>query len=135
VARAIRERLDGRYSFRAPATDSQTAHCTFIRRRDPQRHGSWWFDSGRSDGGERIATRLPMPRSYDINVRAHHTSSRTCRHEHNFHLRWRGRAWKNLQQSSPGFPQLSIQLSRTIIPRHYCEAANALISNNAGRLG
>jgi DNA helicase II / ATP-dependent DNA helicase PcrA len=134
IARAIRERLDGRYVLQGhmlekslPFTSAASIRCGMVMVVDP----------GRFDVVERIEYETYDAEVYDINVERTHNFIAGGVVTHNSIYRWRGARVENLNQFRRDFPKAVLykleqnyRSTGTIL-----KAANALIANNAGRLG
>jgi hypothetical protein len=134
IARAIRERLDGRYVLQGHMLEKSLPFITAAGIRSGM---VMVVDSGRFDVVERIAYETYDAEVYDINVERTHNFIANGVVTHNSIYRWRGARVENLQQFRRDFPQAVLykleqnyRSTGTIL-----KAANALISNNAGRLG
>jgi DNA helicase-2/ATP-dependent DNA helicase PcrA len=95
------------------------------------------IDSGRFDVVERIEHETYVSEVYDINVERTHNFIAGGVVTHNSIYRWRGARVENLHQFRRDYPQAELvkleqnyRSTGTIL-----KAANALISNNSGRLG
>jgi DNA helicase II / ATP-dependent DNA helicase PcrA len=134
IARAIRERLDGRYVLQGhmlekslPFTTAASIRCGMVMVVDP----------GRFDVVERVEYETYDAEVYDINVERTHNFIAGGVVTHNSIYRWRGARVENLNQFRRDFPKAVLykleqnyRSTGTIL-----KAANALIANNAGRLG
>jgi DNA helicase-2/ATP-dependent DNA helicase PcrA len=134
IARAIRERLDGRYVFQGHMLEKPLPFITAASIRDGM---VMVVDSGRFDVVERIEYQSCDAEVYDINVERTHNFIAGGVVTHNSIYRWRGARVENLNQYRRDFPKAVLykleqnyRSTGTIL-----KAANALISNNAGRLG
>ena len=134
IARAIRERLDGRYVLQGHMHDKSLPFITAASIRSGM---VMVVDSGRFDVVERIEYETYDAEVYDINVERTHNFIAGGVVTHNSIYRWRGARVENLNQFRRDFPQAVLykleqnyRSTGTIL-----KAANALISNNAGRLG
>ena len=133
IARAIRERLDGRYVLQGHMHDKSLPFITAASIRSGM---VMVVDSGRFDVVERIEYETYDAEVYDINVERTHNFIAGGVVTHNSIYRWRGARVENLNQFRRDFPQAVLykleqnyRSTGTIL-----KAANALISNNAGRL-
>src|SRR5580692_10927444 len=134
IARAIRERLDGRYVLQGHMLERSLPFITAASIRNGM---VMVVDSGRFDVVERIEYETYDAEVYDINVERTHNFIAGGVVTHNSIYRWRGARVENLQQFRRDFPQAVLykleqnyRSTGTIL-----KAANALIANNAGRLG
>jgi DNA helicase II / ATP-dependent DNA helicase PcrA len=134
IARAIRERLDGRYVLQGHMLEKS---LPFIAAASIRSGMVMVVDSERFDVVERIEYETYDAEVYDINVERTHNFIAGGVVTHNSIYRWRGARVENLQQFRRDFPQAVLykleqnyRSTGTIL-----KAANALISNNAGRLG
>jgi DNA helicase II / ATP-dependent DNA helicase PcrA len=134
IARAIRERLDGRYVLRGHMLEKSLPFITAASIRSGM---VMVVDSGRFDVVERIEYETYDAEVYDINVERTHNFIAGGVITHNSIYRWRGARVENLNQYRRDFPQAVLykleqnyRSTGTIL-----KAANALIANNAGRLG
>src|SRR5580700_11254799 len=134
IARAIRERLDGRYVLQGHMLEKSLPFVTAASIRCGM---AMVVDAGRFDVVERIAYETYNAEVYDINVERTHNFIAGGVVTHNSIYRWRGARVENLNQFRRDFPQAVLykleqnyRSTGTIL-----KAANALISNNAGRLG
>jgi DNA helicase II / ATP-dependent DNA helicase PcrA len=134
IARAIRERLDGRYVLQGHMLEKSLPFVTAASIRSGMVMA---VDSGRFDVVERIEYEAYDAEVYDINVDRTHNFIAGGVITHNSIYRWRGARVENLNQFRRDFPQAVLykleqnyRSTGTIL-----KAANALIANNAGRLG
>jgi DNA helicase II / ATP-dependent DNA helicase PcrA len=134
IARAIRERLDGRYVLQGHMLDRSLPFVTAASIRPGMVMA---IDLGRFDVVERIDHQTYDAEVYDINVERTHNFIAGGVVTHNSIYRWRGARVENLNQYRRDFPKAVLykleqnyRSTGTIL-----KAANALISNNAGRLG
>jgi DNA helicase II / ATP-dependent DNA helicase PcrA len=134
IARAIRERLDGRYVLRGHMLDRSLPFVTAASIRPGMVMAT---DLGRFDVVERIDHETYDAEVYDINVERTHNFIAGGVVTHNSIYRWRGARVENLNQYRRDFPKAVLykleqnyRSTGTIL-----KVANALISNNAGRLG
>jgi DNA helicase II / ATP-dependent DNA helicase PcrA len=134
IARAIRERLDGRYVMQGHMLERSLPFITAASIRIGMVMA---VDSGRFDVVERIEYENYDAEVYDINVERTHNFIAGGVITHNSIYRWRGARVENLNQFRRDFPQAVLykleqnyRSTGTIL-----KAANALIANNAGRLG
>src|SRR5580698_4596004 len=134
IARAIRERLDGRYVLQGHMLEKSLPFTTAASIRVGM---VMVVDAGRFDVVERIEHETYDADVYDINVERTHNFIAGGVVTHNSIYRWRGARVENLNQFRRDFPQAVLykleqnyRSTGTIL-----KAANALISNNAGRLG
>jgi DNA helicase II / ATP-dependent DNA helicase PcrA len=134
IARAIRERLDGRYVLQGHMLEKS---LPFIAAAGIRCGMVMAVDSGRFDVVERIEYEAYDAEVYDINVERTHNFIAGGVVTHNSIYRWRGARVENLQQFRRDFPKAVLykleqnyRSTGTIL-----KAANALISNNNGRLG
>jgi DNA helicase II / ATP-dependent DNA helicase PcrA len=134
IARAIRERLDGRYVLQGHMLERSLPFITAASIRGGM---VMVVDSGRFDVVERIEYETYDAEVYDINVERTHNFIAGGIVTHNSIYRWRGARVENLNQFRRDFPgavlyklEQNYRSTGTIL-----KAANALIANNAGRLG
>jgi DNA helicase II / ATP-dependent DNA helicase PcrA len=134
IARAIRERLDGRYVLQGHMLEKSLPFITAASIRNGMVMA---VDSGRFDVVERIEYETYDAEVYDINVERTHNFIAGGIVTHNSIYRWRGARVENLNQFRRDFPgavlyklEQNYRSTGTIL-----KAANALIANNAGRLG
>jgi DNA helicase-2/ATP-dependent DNA helicase PcrA len=134
IARAIRERLDGRYVLQGHMLDRSLPFVTAASIRPGMVMA---IDSGKFDVVERIDHQTYDAEVYDINVERTHNFIAGGVVTHNSIYRWRGARVENLNQYRRDFPKAVLykleqnyRSTGTIL-----KVANALISNNAGRLG
>jgi len=134
IARAIRERLDGRYVLQGHMLEKSLPFITAASIRNGM---VMVVDSGRFDVVERIEYETCDAEVYDINVERTHNFIAGGVVTHNSIYRWRGARVENLNQFRRDFPKAVLykleqnyRSTGTIL-----KAANALIANNAGRLG
>jgi DNA helicase-2/ATP-dependent DNA helicase PcrA len=134
IARAIRERLDGRYVLQGHMLEKSLPFTTAASIRSGM---VMVVDSGQFDVVERIVYETYDAEVYDINVERTHNFIAGGVVTHNSIYRWRGARVENLNQFRRDFPRAVLykleqnyRSTGTIL-----KAANALIANNAGRLG
>ena len=134
IARAIRERLDVRYVLQGHMLERSLPFITAASIRSGM---VMVVDSGRFDVVERIEYETYDAEVYDINVERTHNFIAGGVVTHNSIYRWRGARVENLNQFRRDFPaavlyklEQNYRSTGTIL-----KAANALIANNAGRLG
>ena len=134
IARAIRERLDSHYLFQGHVLEESLPFITAASIRCGMVMAS---AAGQFDVIERIEYESFDDTVYDINVERTHNFIAAGLVTHNSIYRWRGARVENLNQFRRDFPKAVLykleqnyRSSGTIL-----KAANALISNNAGRLG
>jgi DNA helicase II / ATP-dependent DNA helicase PcrA len=135
IARAIRERLDdSRYVLQGHMLEKS---LPFITASSIRTGMVMVVDSGRFDVVERIEVETCDAEVYDINVERTHNFVASGVVTHNSIYRWRGARVENLNQYRRDFPKAVLykleqnyRSTGTIL-----KAANALIANNAGRLG
>jgi DNA helicase-2/ATP-dependent DNA helicase PcrA len=134
IARAIRERLHGRYVLQGHMLEKSLPFITAASIRSGM---VMVVDSGRFDVVERIEYQTCDAEVYDINVERTHNFIASGVVTHNSIYRWRGARVENLNQFRRDFPgavlyklEQNYRSTGTIL-----KAANALIANNAGRLG
>ena len=134
IARAIRERLEGRYILQAQMLGKS---LPFITAASMQPGMVMVNDAGRFDVVERIEREAYDAEVYDINVERTHNFIAGGVVTHNSIYRWRGAKVENLNQFRRDFPKAVLykleqnyRSTGTIL-----KAANALIANNGGRLG
>ena len=134
IARAIRERLDGRYVLQGHMHEKSLPFTTAASIRSGM---VMVVDSGQFDVVERIEYETYDAEVFDINVERTHNFIAGGVVTHNSIYRWRGARVENLNQFRRDFPQAVLykleqnyRSTGTIL-----KAANALIANNAGRLG
>jgi len=134
IARAIRERLEGRYVLQGHMLEKSLPFITAASIRNGM---VMVVDSGRFDVVERIEYETYDAEVYDINVERTHNFIAGGIVTHNSIYRWRGARVENLNQFRRDFPgavlyklEQNYRSTGTIL-----KAANALIANNAGRLG
>src|SRR5580700_4056166 len=134
IARAIRERLDGRYVLQGHMLEKS---LPFIAAAGIRCGMVMAVDSGRFDVVERIEYEAYDAEVYDINVERTHNFIAGGVVTHNSIYRWRGARVENLQQFRRDFPQAVLyKLEQNYRSTgNILKAANALISNNNGRLG
>jgi DNA helicase II / ATP-dependent DNA helicase PcrA len=134
IARAIRERLDSQFVLQGhmlkqslPFISAASIRCGMVMA----------SACGQFDVIERIEVESYDAKVYDINVERTHNFIAGGLVTHNSIYRWRGARVENLNQFRRDFPKAVLykleqnyRSSGTIL-----KAANALISNNAGRLG
>jgi len=139
IARGIRERLDGRYVLQGHMLEKSLPFVTAasIRAGMVMVIDAVGGDSGRFDIVERIEHEAYDAQVYDINVERTHNFIAAGVVTHNSIYRWRGARVENLNQFRRDFPKAVLykleqnyRSTGTIL-----KAANALIANNAGRLG
>ena len=134
IARAIRERLDGRYILQGHMLQKSLPFVTAAGIRVGM---VMVIDSGRFDVVERIEHETYDAEVYDLNIERTHNFIAGGVVTHNSIYRWRGARVENLNQFRRDFPKAVLykleqnyRSTGTIL-----KAANALIANNAGRLG
>jgi DNA helicase-2/ATP-dependent DNA helicase PcrA len=134
IARAIRERLDGRYVMQGHMLERSLPFVTAASIRAGM---VMVIDTGKFDVVERIEHESFDAEVYDINIERTHNFVAGGVVTHNSIYRWRGARVENLNQFRRDFPKAVLykleqnyRSTGTIL-----KAANALISNNAGRLG
>jgi DNA helicase-2/ATP-dependent DNA helicase PcrA len=134
IARAIRERLDGRYVLQGHMLERS---LPFITAAGIRAGMVMVVDPGRFDVVERIEHEAYDAEVYDINVERTHNFIAGGVVTHNSIYRWRGARVENLNQFRRDYPKAVLykleqnyRSTATIL-----KAANALIANNAGRLG
>ncbi len=135
IARAIRERLDdARYVLQGHMLEKSLPFITAASIRCGMVMAT---DAGRFEVVERIEVETCDTEVYDINVARTHNFIAGGVVTHNSIYRWRGARVENLNQFRRDFPKAELykleqnyRSTGTIL-----KAANALISNNAGRLG
>jgi ATP-dependent DNA helicase UvrD/PcrA len=134
IARAIRERLGGRYVLQGHMLERS---LPFITAGSIRSGMVMVVDSGRFDVVERVEYETCDAEVYDINVERTHNFIAGGVVTHNSIYRWRGARVENLNQFRRDFPaavlyklEQNYRSTGTIL-----KAANALIANNAGRLG
>jgi len=134
IARAIRERLDGRYVLQGHMLEKSLPFITAASIRSGM---VMVVDPGRFDVVERIEYETYDAEVYDINVECTHNFIAGGVVTHNSIYRWRGARVENLNQFRRDFPKAVLykleqnyRSTGTIL-----KAANALIANNQGRLG
>jgi DNA helicase-2/ATP-dependent DNA helicase PcrA len=134
IARAIRERLDGRYILQGHMLQRSLPFVTAASIRAGM---VMVIDSGRFDVVERIEHETYDAEVYDLNIDRTHNFIAGGVVTHNSIYRWRGARVENLNQFRRDFPKAVLykleqnyRSTGTIL-----KAANALIANNAGRLG
>jgi DNA helicase-2/ATP-dependent DNA helicase PcrA len=134
IARSIRERMDGRFVLQGHVLDRSLPFITAASIRTGMVMA---IDSGRFDVVERIEHETYVSEVYDINVERTHNFIAGGVVTHNSIYRWRGARVENLHQFRRDYPQAELvkleqnyRSTGTIL-----KAANALISNNSGRLG
>jgi DNA helicase-2/ATP-dependent DNA helicase PcrA len=134
IARAIRERLDGRYVLQGHMLERSLPFTTAASIRSGM---VMVGDSGQFDVVERIEYETYDAEVYDINVERTHNFIASGIVTHNSIYRWRGARVENLNQFRRDFPKAVLykleqnyRSTGTIL-----KAANALIAHNAGRLG
>jgi DNA helicase II / ATP-dependent DNA helicase PcrA len=135
IARAIRERLDdARFVLQGHMSEKSLPFVTAASIRSGM---VMVVDSGRFDVVEHIGYQNYDAEVYDINVERTHNFIAGGVVTHNSIYRWRGARVENLDQFRRDFPKAVLykleqnyRSTGTIL-----KVANALISNNAGRLG
>jgi DNA helicase-2/ATP-dependent DNA helicase PcrA len=134
IARSIRERLDGRFVLQGHMLDRSLPFVTAASIRPGMVMA---IDSGQFDVVERIERETHDAEVYDLNVERTHNFIAGGVVTHNSIYRWRGARVENLHQFRRDYPQAQLvkleqnyRSTGTIL-----KAANALISNNTGRLG
>jgi len=134
IARHIRERLDGRYVLQGHMLDRSLPFVTAASIRPGMVMA---VDSGQFDVVESIEREVHDAEVYDLNVERTHNFIAGGVVTHNSIYRWRGARVENLNQFRRDFPKAVLykleqnyRSTGTIL-----KAANALIANNAGRLG
>jgi len=134
IARSIRERLEGRYVLQGHMLDKSLPFVTAASIRPGMVMA---IDSGQFDVVERIERETHDAEVYDLNVERTHNFIASGVVTHNSIYRWRGARVENLHQFRRDYPQAELvkleqnyRSTGTIL-----KAANALISNNSGRLG
>jgi DNA helicase-2/ATP-dependent DNA helicase PcrA len=134
IARAIRERLDSRFVLQGHMNDKSLPFVTAASIRPGM---AMAVDSGRFDVVERIEREMHDVEVHDIDVERTHNFIAGGVVTHNSIYRWRGARVENLNQFTRDYPQAALykleqnyRSTGTIL-----KVANALISNNAGRLG
>jgi DNA helicase-2/ATP-dependent DNA helicase PcrA len=134
IARAIREQLDGRYILQGHMLEKSLPFTTAASIRSGM---VMVVEPGRFDVVERIEYQNYDAEVYDINVERTHNFIAGGVVTHNSIYRWRGARVENLNQFRRDFPKAVLykleqnyRSTGTIL-----KAANALIANNAGRLG
>ena len=134
VARAIRERLDGRYVLQGRMLEKSLPFTTAASIRVGM---VMVVDAGRFDVVERIEHETYDADVYDINVERTHNFIAGGVVTHNSIYRWRGARVENLNQFRRDFPKAVLyKLEQNYRSTgNILKAANALIANNAGRLG
>jgi DNA helicase-2/ATP-dependent DNA helicase PcrA len=134
IARTIRDRLDGRYVLKARLLERSLPFITAASIRPGMVMAT---DGGRFEVVERISHEEFDSEVFDINVERTHNFVAGGVITHNSIYRWRGARVENLHKFRQDFPQT--QMYR--LEQNYrstsaiLDAANALISNNTGRLG
>ena len=134
IARAIRERLDGRYVLQGHMHDRLLPFITAASIRSGM---VMVVDSGRFDVVERIEYESYDAEVYDINVERTHNFIAGGVVTHNSIYRRRGARVENLNQFRRDFPKAVLyKLEQNYRSTgNILKAANALIANNGGRLG
>src|SRR5271168_3894054 len=134
IARAIRERLDGRYVLQGHMLEKSLPFTAAASIRSGM---VMVVDSGLFEVVERIEYETYDAEVYDINVERTHNFIAGGVVTHNSIYRWRGARVENLNQFRRDFPKAVLykleqnyRSTGTIL-----KAANALIAHNAGRLG
>jgi DNA helicase-2/ATP-dependent DNA helicase PcrA len=134
IARSIRERLDGRFVLQGHMLNRSLPFVTAASIRPGMVMA---IDSGQFDVVERIEHEPHDAEVYDINVERTHNFIAGGVVTHNSIYRWRGARVENLHQFRRDYPlaqlvklEQNYRSTGTIL-----KAANALISNNTGRLG
>jgi DNA helicase-2/ATP-dependent DNA helicase PcrA len=134
LARAIRDRLDGRYVFTARLLNRS---LPFINASSIRPGMVMATAAGTLDVIARVEHETLDGPVYDLNIACTHNFVANGLVTHNSIYRWRGARVENLQKFQKDFPQA--QLHR--LEQNYrstgsiLDAANALIANNTGRLG
>jgi len=134
IARAIREQLDGRYVLKGHMLEKSLPFVTAASIRAGM---VMVVDSGRFDVVERIEYESCATEVYDLNIERTHNFIAGGIVTHNSIYRWRGARVENLQQFRRDFPKAVLyKLEQNYRSTgNILKAANALISNNGGRLG
>ena len=134
IARTIRERLDGRFVLQGHILERSLPFVTAASIRPGMVMA---VDSGKFDVVERIERENYASEVYDINVERTHNFVAGGVVTHNSIYRWRGARVENLTQFTRDYPaavlyklEQNYRSTGTIL-----KVANALISNNSGRLG
>jgi DNA helicase-2/ATP-dependent DNA helicase PcrA len=134
LARSIRERLDACYVLEGRMAEKSLPFITAASIRVGMVMA---LDSGRFDVIERIEHETHEAAVYDINVERTHNFIAGGVLTHNSIYRWRGARVENLNQFRRDFPKAVLyKLEQNYRSTgNILKAANALIANNAGRLG
>jgi DNA helicase-2/ATP-dependent DNA helicase PcrA len=134
IARGLRERLDGRYVLQGHMLEKSLPFITAASIRVGM---VMVVDSGRFEIVERIEHENYDAEVYDINVERTHNFIAGGIVTHNSIYRWRGARVENLNQFRRDFPKAVLyKLEQNYRSTgNILKAANALIANNAGRLG
>jgi DNA helicase-2/ATP-dependent DNA helicase PcrA len=134
LARSVRERLDGRFVLQGHMLDRALPFVTAASIRPGMVMA---IDSGRLDVVLSIEHETADAEVYDLNVERTHNFIAGGVVTHNSIYRWRGARVENLHQFRRDYPKAELvkleqnyRSTGTIL-----KAANALISNNSGRLG
>jgi DNA helicase-2/ATP-dependent DNA helicase PcrA len=134
IARSIRERLDGEFVLQGHMLDRSLPFISAASVRPGMVMAS---DAGKFDIVERIERETCEAEVFDLNVERTHNFIAGGVVTHNSIYRWRGARVENLNQFRRDFPKAVLykleqnyRSTGTIL-----KAANALIANNAGRLG
>ena len=134
IARSIRDRLGGRYALQGRMLEKSLPFITAASIRPGMVMAT---EQGKFDVVDRISHQNLDAEVFDINVERTHNFVASGVVTHNSIYRWRGARVENLHKFRQDFPQA--QLCR--LEQNYrstsaiLDAANALISNNTGRLG
>jgi DNA helicase-2/ATP-dependent DNA helicase PcrA len=134
IARRLREQQGGRYVLQGHMLEKSLPFVTAASVRPGM---VMVVESGRFDVVERIERESYDAEVYDINVERTHNFLAGGVVTHNSIYRWRGARVENLQQFRRDYPQAVLyKLEQNYRSTgNILKAANALISNNAGRLG
>src|SRR6201996_6430334 len=134
IARSIRDRIDGQFVLQGRMLDRSLPFITAASIRPGMVMA---LDSGRFDVVECIGHEAYDAEVYDVNVERTHNFIAGGVVTHNSIYRWRGARVENLNQFRRDFPKAVLykleqnyRSTGTIL-----KVANALIANNAGRLG
>jgi DNA helicase II / ATP-dependent DNA helicase PcrA len=134
IARSIRDRLGGRYVLQGRMLEKSLPFVTAASVRPGMVMAT---DQGKFEVVDHISHEDVDAQVFDINVERTHNFVASGVVTHNSIYRWRGARVENLHKFRQDFPQA--QMHR--LEQNYrstsaiLDAANALISNNTGRLG
>jgi DNA helicase II / ATP-dependent DNA helicase PcrA len=134
VARRIREQLDGRYVFQGHMLERSLPFITAASIREGMVMAA---EDSEFDIVERIDYEQLDGKVYDLDIDRTHNFVANGVITHNSIYRWRGARVENLHKFREDFPHAILcRLEQNYrSTASILEAANALISNNSGRLG